>query len=298
MGAPQCGRCGTPFTPLTGAGHTASVVNPFDAPKQTPWWLIGVGALALIALGFTLSASGVLRLPGQQPDAGALAAMGGDPDGGLLRTDAQSTAGVTYVEGGADSGLTQDVREVPPGMPQDVYDWLEHLRRTEEARGRISEEQLSSALVSLTMLQSNASVLQDLMGDAWEMDLDAANPANKVKTDMQSKRSLWSELSQYFNSYPPPAECVPIRNEYDQVIRETGGMMIDILGALERASENPQDAIAALIRMRGTSANRIDRPAQRSDALVYDICQKYGVQKWFSIRSDMGGGMFSQFKGL
>lgn len=277
--------------------------------KRSMRWAVTLGLLgALLAAWVGWRASGALGLGGSQATADTLQASGsGSPpvlgatgsDGSPV-LEAQGAVPPPMLRAEGNAGATVFER---PGqivvMPADIRAWLEHLRRTEEKRMRLAETQLSEMMVSLTLLQGGdpLSNLGALLDEDDPLDSSAKAPSiEKTANDTLRQRKAWTELTAFFNSVQPPAECVPIRNEYDQVVRETGAMMGDIVGVVSDAGSNPQSALASLMRMQGKSKDRVDRPAAEADGLVGEICRKYNTRKWFDIQGDVGGGMFGKNK--
>jgi hypothetical protein len=108
-------------------------------------------------------------------------------------------------------------------------------------------------------------------------------------------RRTWVDLRSKFQTRQPPTECLPIADRYDQVLRETGGMMYDILQAVAVAERDPSQALSVLQAMKGKSREMIDAPAREADHGIAELCNRYGVAKWFSIQSDeAGGGIFQR----
>ena len=266
--------------------------------RRSTRWAVVLGLLgALLAAWIGLKASGALGLGGQQAQANSLQASGsGNPP--VLEAQGSNQPPILRAEGNSGSPVLERAGQVVV-MPDDIRAWLEHLRRTEEKRMRLAENQISEMMVSLTLLQGGdpLSNLGGLLNEDDPIDSNAKPPSiEKTTNDTLRQRKAWTELTTFFNSVPPPAECAPIRNEYDQVVRETGAMMADIVGVVADAGSNPQSALASLMRMQGKSKDRVDKPAAETDGLVGEICRKYNTRKWFDIQGDVGGGMFGKNK--
>ncbi len=185
-----------------------------------------------------------------------------------------------------------------PEMPADVRDWLEFLRGIEAERQELARDQVSRALTTLAALSAGAQLeaLQGLLADAGGGDAPTPpSPAQRARMDTEAMRRAWIDLHNKFLSRRPPAECQPIADRYDQVLRETGGMMGDILQAIANAEQDPSSAITVLQAMKGRSRDLIDAPAREADRGVAAICERYGVTKWFAIQTDEnGGGIFQR----
>lgn len=249
--------------------------------------LIAVLALAIGAL-LALGYSGILNVK-HSPNPDLLQAERITPDSDLLVGQGQQPAPIQR----ASAPITP-----PPSnataMPEDVRNWLEHLRITEQRRQTLTQEQLSGALITIAVLRSGAGRMQDLIEDPFgESRPNYEREVSQVKTDFRQIRSTWVELDRFFASNPPPQVCQPIAAEYHLVLRNTGQMIEELLRQMERAEQDPQAALSTLMAMRGQSSERIDKPAVRTDAMIFNLCEQYGVRKWFEIKADFGGGMLS-----
>ena len=174
-------------------------------------------------------------------------------------------------------------------MPESIRAYLEHVRRCESQRSQMAAAQVSDAIGLLTELQgANMPGLFDEDGPPVER----MQPAKRVTDSAGSMRGTWEALLRQFNAVQPPAECAAIRSTYDQVIRETGIMILEISHAVSQASNDRQKALNVLMAMQGKSKNRIDRPARETDALIQSLCSKYSTRKWFDISGGIGAGLF------
>jgi len=185
----------------------------------------------------------------------------------------------------------------PKGMPDNVRNWLEHLRKTEQARITLATAQLEQSVKTLTGLQAGdmTHAMDDDGSDSVSAEKAKENDrAQKVGGDMATMEQAWKTLLSAFDSVPAPAECVGIKANYDQVVGQTGIMILDIVSKINSASSDPQGALAALTAMQGTSKSKIDVPARAADSGVSDVCKRYDTVKWFDIQSDVGSGTMSQ----
>jgi len=198
-----------------------------------------------------------------------------------------------------DPTLMQPAPQDTP-MPDDVRAWLEHLQRIEAYRTSMTADQIGDMLVFMTGLQSSkvTDAISGILGDDDEGGPPKPTASENLTNKTDETRDAWRVLMDEFRKLPPPAECVPIATSYDETLGETSAMMVEILDALQSAQDNPQAAIAALTKMQGTSSGRIDSLAKDSDRQVGAICDKYKTRKWFSIASDVGGGMMGKLGGL
>ncbi|MGE0001878.1 MAG: hypothetical protein AB7F50_04005 [Fimbriimonadaceae bacterium] len=262
--------------------------------RRATWWIVA-GCLVLAGLlVFGFGAGGPLALLGGTR--GEVARTGQQTPGDALRSGAEVPPPVLRTEGSP--GIALEDRQKT--MPADVRAWLEHLERAERRRVSLATDQLSAAMVSLATLQGLGGaekMLQDLLTDD-PTGPDPEPPTTGVVEDAASGESDWRALRKEFDQLPPPAECVPIRNAYVRALAETAAMIAEIRGAIASASSDPQAAIAALNKLKGTSSGRIDVAAGEADRGVGEVCSRYSTPKWFSVNEDVGGGAMSKLGGF
>lgn len=274
---------------LTVERTMATPIDPYAKERRRPTTalLVGVVLLALILLiGGGLATLGLLGPRGQN----ALATKQETPS--VLPQVTKPAPVLPQVNEPAPA------LEVPTdtGMPDDVRDWLEHLRKTEERRKKMAADQLGELAVMMAKMQTAglADAMKEILSEDDSQSSEEPSKADLVKIDAAEKKREWQALLTDFQSYPPPAECAPIQASYSQALGETSGMIIEVLEAVDMAQESPEKAISALTQMQGTSSGRIDELAKATDGQVQDICDKYKTRKWFSIASDVGGGILGK----
>lgn len=260
-------------------------MTPPRPPQNTSILWIVLGSLCLLVVGMSIGMSGILQQRGAAPSGQVLS-----------QTATAAAEPITRIESRAQEGVLKDERT---GMPADIRAWLQHLERIERQRRDLTLRQIGSFTVTMTQLQLGGAMdmLKDMMGGA--MDPSSTETPEKPPTterfheEVIAAREDWKRLRDEFASLPPPAECVPIRDEYEIALRETSGMMMDLLDAVDRAFANPEDSaqlqqvVGELQAMRGKSTV-IDAAGRKSDQLVGEICSKYDTPKWFSISADIG----------
>ncbi len=248
------------------------------------WIGVGIGVATILAILGGLAAAGVLRVGAPESS------------GGLKMASQQTGSAVQVPAQGPPPVLQQAAPDAPVTMPDDIRDWLEHLRRIEEERKQMTTHQISEAMVSMASLKGAGAELEILKGLLEEAATgesgsdQMASPSQGAAADTQAMRQAWIDLRGKFLTRTPPQECQPIADRYDRVLRETGGMMGDIVEAFTNAQSDPSGAISALQGMKGRSRTMIDEPAREADRGVGDICAKYETRKWFDIARDIGGG--------
>jgi hypothetical protein len=239
------------------------------------------GILICLAILLGLNAAGVLQLRANATSGNNLAAQGETQGPGLI---AHGDLGP--------SGLSKEASPIV-AMPDDIRDWLEHLRKCEERRKDLTQKNMTTALITLTEIRGAGDIemVKSLLEEAGGSDPDPNRKTTVQRTvdESDQMRQDWIKLRDFFNSKAPPAECVPIRDNYDQVLRETGGMIGDINDIVNGMGDNAKDAITKLQALTGKSKKNIDIPAAQTDDGVKQICRKYNTNKWFDIKPDFGG---------
>lgn len=259
--------------------------DPYASDSRRKWMALGAGAATLVILLVAGIGFGLLGIGRSAP-------------AGVLPITAQVAP--VLPKAAAPTPVLPQVTEVPEGMPDDVRRWLEHLERIERRRRDLSGGQVGELLAVMTRMQTAPirDMLPGALGTGEEMGENTMRATEDLQLNTARKREEWSALRQDFLSLPPPPDCAPIQADYNQVLTETGAMMTEIMDAVSMASENPDDALSALTKMKGTSGGRIDNAAVATDRKVAEVCNKYQVRKWFDITADVGGGIMGRLGGL
>jgi len=251
-----------------------------QSSSRAIWWVLG--ALVLLLGGvFILAKAGIINIPGITP---LVAKAENGP--ALTRTPIHNPG---FVQKPVHTQIVTGAPPPPAKMPQDVLDWLKHLQQTEQRRMDLSQDNIATAMVDMSTA-SMGGAMEILQSMASGDDKDPPPPTDKLKKDAEDMRGQWQDLVTFFESKPPPPECVPIRDQYDQAVRDTSGMILDIMDALTESANDPKDAIKRLNESKGKSKESIDFHANKTDDLVQQLCTKYSVEKWFKIVGDVGGG--------
>jgi hypothetical protein len=285
-GLAACPKCGMPMGAPNPAqsvampAGAAALSQAYDAQRRRNAITTSlVIALFLLAMGLIAVTKGLQALGfGQrQADAGALAVKGQVPDTNILGAIGNQPA-----------PILQQSATAPAAMPQDVYDWLEHLRKTEEARVALTTTQLGKAMTEYTKQQVFGGVdsLKDLLNGIDDPSSELKPPTAGLTKVIKELHDQSRDLIEKFESKQPPPECVPIHDSYYKALSETTGMLGDLSDHL---AANDLDA---LMKMKGTSGEGIDTNAIKTDRLLGEICDKYNTRRWFSIKGDIGTDSF------
>jgi len=250
-----------------------------DVRKRNTWLAAGIGAAIILLLLFGLKATGVLNFGQKPPDLSTLTARGQLPNTNLLSAEGK--------------GSKPSLQATQITMPKDLYDWLEHLRRCEQKKEAITGEQNQQ----LRELQSEMQGADGLTSaeDVQKMsdpDYNSFPTLDKATAMLNQLQPDWVALKKRFDSVPPPEECKPIAQAYDdglQSIIDTFASIEKIVGGIDLTSKGSIQGSADDVKDIGLHHRRgIDGNFEDTDNLVQDICDKYQTRKWFKI--DAHGG--------
>lgn len=248
-------------------------VDPYgkESKRQKVALAVGGGLLALALLvGFGISALGI-NVPKQQP---------------VLAQQAKGPAPVLPA--------VADTKDVLPiekpaevKMPDDIYNWLEHLRRTDEKLA--SDTNAIGMSAGIDRVSDMAGMYQKALDGNFE-DYSPSNNSDNLnaKTDR-----TFQDLTTYFDSVPPPTECLPIYNAYKISLSETETNVHKIqqisdqaFSAAMKEGGNTSELVDKLKSIYSDHKDGIDEHRRETDILVQQICDKYRTRKWFGIKPD------------
>jgi len=189
--------------------------------------------------------------------------------------------------------------KAPITMPPNIHDWLEHLRRIEERKNKLTAEQVASLKMFMTKYEAlgPAAGLLSQSGD----DEDMTNPTAPFTEKTTDLVAPWKQLIKDYQAVPPPPECQRLADEYYAGLNEVPAQMSDVQSIINsinpgndsaaNTGENDanKDALSKAYASQGKSED-IDAHFNSSDSLLGDVCNQYNTNKWFSISHDIGGG--------
>lgn len=263
-----------------------------DIPSRRNWLVPAIiGALAILAVGLGLNMAGILKFGGSQSGSGLQAGRDHDPNAGLAATGEEKNDPGLVATGSPERPITPSVDQAKR-MPDEIRRYLEHVERTERRREEISFKILGVMSKYLVELKTMGGMGGLLSGDESRESPEGGDlePSRMTGEEFEKVRQDWLALTNDFNSVKPPSECVSLRNSYDQALRETASMTLDLIEVLNMASSDPSGALTKAQSMQGKSGDRIDVAAEESDRKVGEICEKYETRKWFAIKKDIGNG--------
>jgi hypothetical protein len=299
MNCPKCGKpltpggafcpsCGLPTPPVTGAPVQSATVAAFDDQAKRNRIILGIiFVLALIAAILTgLVLSGALKFGAKAPEQRALEAKGQMP-GRVL--ESQGTAPPPVLPQTAQRAV----------MPQNIRDWLAHLRRCEELKRELTVQQGSQMTSMMTSFMAGISSV-DMVRQLTDPDSDISKGPHSDEFGEMTRTMMirWTDLSDQFRSYPPPTECQPLAAAFD------GGLNglaknIDYLRSLvtginvmqENAQEDIRGRQADAQRLLRTHDTEIGASFRQANQLLDDIYRRYDERPDFQIdeKGSVGG---------
>jgi hypothetical protein len=184
-----------------------------------------------------------------------------------------------------------------PTMPQDIYDWLDHLRQTEDMKNKLAGQQESQLMIEFTKLNGLGGAY-GMLDKNGNLDTDQLNsPATTLADKIGDMRGPWRDVIKFFESMPPPTECQDLAHTYDQALDEVSGEMGDFSDMLSTSGSDLNAMVEKLTKMQGQSTGTIDKYLSVSDDMVSQLCNKYNTRKWFKITSGPGMPMSSGMGG-
>jgi hypothetical protein len=161
-------------------------------------------------------------------------------------------------------------KEVPP----EVVAYLAHLKKVEEYRQQVYSKELQAVMAG-----ASEAIMKSLPFD-WDEDKP------KKPTDDLSKKSMdfakdWQQVSAYFLQVKAPPECGILAAKY----YDTLSTFITFMGKFQDAIG--KNDIAALNGIKADGGT-LDKKFNEADSELGKVCDKFGLEKSFTIRGDAG----------
>jgi hypothetical protein len=276
-------------------GATQSMAMPASMPSLSQAYADQKRKNATIATVIGVCALAAAMIVGLTQGAKALGFGADRQKAEVLGAPGATSSAVLMAPGNSGPPVMTSEAKLPEKMPKEIFDWLEHLRKCEEERISITSGQGSKLMVEKAkgQIAGGVDAVKDLLNGIDDPNSEIHPPTEGLAKLIKQMHDETMNLVQYFNSVPPPEECIPIRDAYDRTIRETAGQIGDVADSLAASDIN------GLLSMKGKSNEGIDANGKKTDRLVGEICDKYHTSKWFSINGDITfGGVFSAGPGF
>lgn len=186
------------------------------------------------------------------------------------------------------------LEEAGPTMPTEVREWLLHLERIEGRRIQLASAQVAQAMSTMGRLQASGGGRVDMAalaaGDEEAIPGEASAAVSQIEAMNAGHESAWADIESRFASALPPAECRAIATAYGASLVGTRQMIQEVTAALAGSGADRQGSLDRLYAMVGQAETRIGRPCHQADRELGRLCARYGVDKWFELRPDVGAG--------
>lgn len=159
-------------------------------------------------------------------------------------------------------------------VPKEVVEYLEHLKKVEEYRQQVYGKELAAVMASAS----------DSIVKALPFDWDEEEP--KKPTDELAQKSMdftreWQQVSAYFLQVQAPPECAQLSQKYYDSL----GTFIKFMGRFQDAVSKSD--VPALKNIKA-DAGEVDKKLSDADGELGKVCNKFGIEKNFSIKGDSG----------
>ncbi len=162
-------------------------------------------------------------------------------------------------------------KEVPP----EVVAYLEHLKKVEQMRQNVYAKELQSLVSSMS-----EAMMKALPFD-WDQEGEIKKPTDELAKKSMDFTRDWQQVSAYFLQVKAPPDCGTLAAKY----YESLSTFISFMGKFQEAVG--KNDIAGLNSIKADSG-QIDDKFNAADAELGKVCDKFGLEKSFKIRSDSG----------
>ncbi len=278
-----CLRCGTPLVSGTAslpenrpAGLERRPVSPVVAlaPNKPLLMMLGalVAAVAILAIAiFLMARSRALSAPADSHPVSALQAPAMPNSAAPVQAPAETPPPIAPVQAAAS------------GPPQDVLDYLEWVRRTEEEKQRIIADQDSA----LGAASTGVDVLGQIMHGTEDLSPAGDPSLKKLAETMKAKIDPiingFQALTAKFLTRQPPPSCVGLRDRYQFHMGRLQARVTQTYLAIEKMGQDQQGALRDL---KGIQNADLDADGKVADDEVASICHRFGITKSFDIKGD------------
>lgn len=302
-----CVKCGQPITSKAFCTSCGQSAGPASNSRIKPFLPFLVGALVVGAVTWSFASSGLLQVAGKESKTGGLSASA-KPGAPSIIVPAAPAGSPSIAFGGSDAASDDLVvaADNPPGpstdlsgepeepvtaqgtgvLPDDITDWLAHLKRCDQQREDINESLTQKfSGVPDELSGSNETTPDELEGFLSGRMGNVDQIFDEVATDFQNLRNR-------FLSKPPPKSCQAIARDYDAVLRDITAMCRDISEAMHNLD------LDKLMAMSGSSYQRIDRNMAATNRDIQRLCDQYAVPNKYKLFVDKPGNPFSSAIGV
>lgn len=275
----QCKNCGAEIPSSAVRCPRCASMEPAVQPSNKKIWLIAGGGVALVLL-----------------IVGLALAFGKSRSVTEVRQMNSPSVPITEKTGNisAPAPITQRQGVVTPNAPppQEIIDYIAHVREIDRQRIVLYNQQMNQAMAMLpAAMQQNVAQLMAMMGAEDSDPLKAGAPSN-VQSDVQKAiarwQGDWQNLSRAFMQYPKPipAPCAGLRDSYYDMLGKTSGAVVNTANII--SAQNATFSLDGLKQNLGPIAQQATESCTVADKELAVLCDKFGIHKDFVIQDSSG----------
>lgn len=283
----QCAKCGldlpqgTSQCPQCGTNEFVDKA-PRKRIKPVYWAVIALALIAIISIAFAaiMRTRGTITEapPGYPPSGRLLSAPPGQPAEGNL----------TSAPPGVPAPATTPATAAKPKPPQEVVDYLNHVKRVEEHRQMLLKDTGQALMLSAAGSHADSLLkLIDMAGDPQSKE--AVDPLADTKKELERQYKNWLSTLQYFDTKTAPNQCREFSGAYRQVLYNETRTIGEISTQMSKVNVmDPKDMQHLLVVMQKmkndpTIQANIDRSADNADAKLTQLVSNYDMEKPFDV---------------
>jgi len=294
----KCAKCGLDLPANTRQCPKCGSINEFaEAPaakKKNPMMfaIIGLAVVGLLALAiYAMSNRNVASAPGgvQRNDTNIATAPPGLPAPGGIVTAPPGKAGEAKTPAGV----------AKPKPPQEVVDYLNHVKKVEEHRQMLLKDTSAALLLAVSGQEKSYEAILDQIdkGDSAQV----SDPMADMRKELNRQYGNWQATLKYFDQKPAPPQCRDFAGSYRAVLAsetETIKREVQITSKVDvTKGDSISQGLEAMLGMQkdpNLQAN-IDKSADDADAKLTALVSNYDMEKPFDVPREKQGGSLLGF---
>lgn len=297
----KCAKCGLDLPANTRQCPKCGSINEFEqapaAPKKRNpmvFVVIGLALVGLLALGiYAMSQRNLASAPGgvERNDANITTAPPGQPgEGGI----------VTAPPGKPGEPVKTPEGVKKPKPPQEVLEYLAHVKKVEEHRQMLLKDTSSAMLLAVGgQTRSYEAILDSLEGNSNSAEV--SDPMADMRKEVSRQYGNWQATVKYFDQKPAPPECREFAGSYRAVLAsetETIKRVVQITSKVDvTKGSSISEGLTAMLGMQKDPNLQasIDKSADDADAKLTALVSNYDMEKPFDVPREKQGGSLLGF---
>lgn len=294
----HCGAAITPQpieTPKQAAEKTLHAVpqRPMmrnQEPSKSSKWVaisLGIAVLVLALLAFGIFGLGLLRTKANTPQVPNVLNTTGAPNSG---------PSVVAVQGNPSVGpnITNTTGQPTPSVqpPQDIVDWLAHLKRIEKKRSEMGNRQEGELRTMASDLTKRYLELY-LNFDTADLEKFQQQFQDDVDAKKNQLQSEWAAILVEFQQYPPPATCRELGTSYENLIIDYPLSFISFMNKIKEGIAKGNSQKPTELKVNATDIRKI---VNTCNSQLQALCTKYNINRDFEIEQE--GGNTNSISGI